>query len=184
MIRAMFLYYSLPSWVMMITVRRARPGDEKGMAEIVKAGLKKKVWVYTGINSYSRARLEKLKKDLRARRATARHYVAIDTDEGKIVGASSCRFERTGRLRHRVALGWGMHPDHLGQKIGTKLLKFVLSDSKKRGFKRAEAEMAVKNVASLRLAHRCGFKIEGIKKKALVTDDGKYLDTYIVGRLL
>lgn len=34
------------------------------------------------------------------------------------------------------------------------------------------------------MALRCGFSIEGTKKKALLTDDGKYIDTYIVGKIL
>lgn len=50
--------------------------------------------------------------------------------------------------------------------------------------KLAEAEIAIKNVASWKMALRCGFNIEGTKKKALLTDDGKYIDTYIVGKIL
>jgi RimJ/RimL family protein N-acetyltransferase len=34
------------------------------------------------------------------------------------------------------------------------------------------------------MALKCGFKIEGIKKKAMLMDDGKYIDTYIVGKIL
>lgn len=78
----------------------------------------------------------------------------------------------------------GIHPDFTGQRLGTKLLNFALEDAKKKGFKRAEAEMAVKNIGSWKMALKCGFKIEGTKKKALLTDDEKYIDTYIVGKIL
>lgn len=59
----------------------------------------------------------------------------------------------------------------------------ALEFAKKKGFKRAEAEMAIKNKSSWKLAKKCGFKIEGIKKKALLTDDGRYIDTYVVGKV-
>ena len=88
------------------------------------------------------------------------------------------------RLRHRGELGWGVHPDYQGKGIATKMLTEALKFAKKKGFKRAEAEMAIENKASWKLALRCGFKIEGTKKKAMLTDDGRYIDTYIVGKIL
>ncbi len=50
--------------------------------------------------------------------------------------------------------------------------------------KRLEAEMVAKNTASVRLAEKFGFKREGTKRKAFLSDDGKYLNTYIYGELL
>ena len=47
-----------------------------------------------------------------------------------------------------------------------------------------EAEMAIKNVWSWKMALKLWFKIEWTKKKALLTDDGKYIDTYIVWKIL
>jgi RimJ/RimL family protein N-acetyltransferase len=93
-------------------------------------------------------------------------------------------FRRTGRLRHRADVGWSVHPDYQKQGIGTKLLKHTLDFAKKKGLKRVEAEMAIKNKGSWKLALKLGFKIEGTKKKGLLTDDGKYIDTYFVGKLL
>ena len=81
-------------------------------------------------------------------------------------------------------MGWGVHPEYQGKGIGTKLLKESLKYAKKKGFKRAEAEMAIENKGSWKMALKNGFKIEGKKEKALLTDDGRYIDTYIVGRIL
>ena len=102
----------------------------------------------------------------------------------KIVAHIGYHFKKSGRDRHVIDLGWIVHPDYEGQGIGSKMLKSILEDAKKRGFKRAEAEMAIKNIGSWKIALKNGFKIEGIKKKALLTDDGEYIDTYIVGKIL
>ena len=42
----------------------------------------------------------------------------------------------------------------------------------------------IKNAASIKLLGKFGFKREGIKKRAFISDSGKYLDTYIYGKLL
>ena len=167
----------------MIKIRKAKLGDEIGISQMVKAGLKRNTWKYTGTNKYTKKKLENLRNSLSAK-STSRHFVAIDSKTNQIVGSSSYEFRRVGRLRHRVELGWGVHPDFAGQGLGTKLLNFALEDAKKKGFRRAEAEMAIKNIGSWKMALKCGFKIEGTKKKALLTDEGKCIDTYIVGKLL
>ena len=167
----------------MIKIRKAKLGDEIGISQMIKEGLKRNTWKYTGTNKYTKKKLENLRNYL-FEKSTSRHFVAIDSKINKIVGSVSYEFKKAGRLRHRVDLGWGIHPDFTGQGIGTKLLNFALENAKKKGFKRAEAEMAIKNIGSWKMALKCGFKIEGTKKKALLTDDGKYIDTYIVGKLL
>jgi len=53
-----------------------------------------------------------------------------------------------------------------------------------QGFKRAEAEIAVPNKASVKIAQKTGFKIEGRKEKSFLLDNGKYVDGYIVGKVL
>ena len=110
--------------------------------------------------------------------------IPVDKLKQKIVAHIGYHFKKSGRDRHVIDLGWIVHPDYEGQGIGSKMLKSILEDAKKRGFKRAEAEMAIKNIGSWKIALKNGFKIEGIKKKALLTDDGEYIDTYIVGKIL
>jgi len=39
-------------------------------------------------------------------------------------------------------------------------------------------------VINIRLVKKCGFKIEGIKKRGLFLDSGCYIDSYIFGRLI
>ena len=52
------------------------------------------------------------------------------------------------------------------------------------GIKRVEAEIAEPNIASLRIAEKLGFKIEGEKEFGMIGDDGEKINTIIVGKLL
>ncbi len=165
-----------------ITIRRAKPGDEKAIAEMINLGIKRKNWQYTGTNKPCSK--EKIKEMRKAYLPGSNNVVFVALDKNKIVGSTAFRFKKHGRMRHRVDCGWGVHPDYQGRGVATKLLKASLAFAKKKGFKRAEAEVAVENTASIKLAKKLGFKIEGRKKKALLTDDGRYIDTVIVGKIL
>lgn len=166
-----------------ILIRKAKPGDETGIADMRRVGIKTKNWAYTGNNEMpDKKKLKKWRKDFGDKNAESFSFVAIDKSDNKLVGSTFASFRKKGRLRHRIEIGWGVLPDYQRAGIGTKLLKAVLMEAKRRKFSRAEAEMAIENKGSWKLALKCGFKIEGRKKKALLTDDNRYIDTYIVGK--
>lgn len=170
---------------MTILIRKAKPGDEIGIAEMRKEGLKQKNWNYTGSNDIpDKKRLKKWRKSFSDKKAESFSFVAIDTNQNKIVGSINSSFKNHGRLRHRIDIGWGVHPSYQGKGIGTKLLKESLKFAKQKGFKRAEAEAAIENIASVKLAKKCGFKIDGKREKGLLLDNGKYVDTYTFGKIL
>jgi ribosomal protein S18 acetylase RimI-like enzyme len=53
-----------------------------------------------------------------------------------------------------------VHPDYARKGIGTILLRAVLKEARKRGYKKVQAEAAVMNAATVRLDKRRGFRIE------------------------
>lgn len=59
-----------------------------------------------------------------------------------------------------------------------------MNNAKAQGYKRIEAEAALENVSSVRLAKKFRFKVEGKRKAGLLLDDGRYVDTYIFSKML
>lgn len=168
-----------------IIIRKARLGDEVSAAEMVTEGLRRKNWRYNGGNKIpNKKKIAKMREKYKKWGQGEVVFLAIDRKLKKVVGSISGSFKQTGRLRHRIDCGWGVHPDYQGQGIATELLNTLLKYAKKKGFKKAEAECAIENIPSWKLAKKFGFEIEGTKKKALLTDDGRYIDTYIVGKVL
>lgn len=169
---------------MTIIIRRAKPGDEVKVVELMKEAHKRKAWLYTGGNEApNKKKIKEMRKQY-AKDADSFAYIAIDTRTKKVVGSCFFSFRRNGRLRHRINGGWGVHPDYCGKGIGTKLLKEALKFAKQKGFKRADAEIAEENIASMKLAKKLGFKIEGKIEKGFLTDDGRYINDYVVGKVL
>ena len=170
---------------MRILIRKAKKGDGKAFCEYWNEGLKRKFFVYNGGNQLRKKKdIAKADKRYASQDKHNMAFLALDKETGKIIGACSYFGKGTGRTRHRVELGWSVHPDYVGKGIATSLLGEALKVAKKKGFRRAEAEAAVENVASAKLAKKCGFKIEGKRKAGLLLDNGKYVDTYLFGKLL
>lgn len=170
---------------MNILIRRARKGDGKSVAQMWNAGITNKFYVYNGGNEQMKRKDiftankkygDTISKDI--------YVVAEDKDKKIIVGSCGAYGNDKGRTRHRKGLGWGVHPEYAGQGIATMMVKKVIAEAKKQGLKRLEAEAAIENVASVKLAKKCGFVIEGKRKNGLLLDDGRYVDTYLFGILI
>jgi len=166
-----------------IIIRKAKAGDENGIGEMVKEGLARKIFIYTGRNKYDPKKIKKMRKQILSQKGEI-NIVAVDKEKNKVVGHVHGTYKTSGRIRHRIDFGWQVHPDYQGRGIGTRLLESVLKEAKKRGLKKALAETVVLNKPSIRIAKKCGFKIEGKIKNGLLMDNGKFVDTYILGRLL
>ncbi|MEI7718312.1 MAG: GNAT family protein [archaeon] len=167
---------------MKITYRFGKVGDEKGLAELIKEGIERKNWIYNGSNvAPDKKKISKFREDFKQ---VSNTITVLAFDGKKVVGSINGRFKKSGRLRHRVEMGWGVHPDYQGQGIATNLVRIILGEVKNRGFKRVEAECAIENKASWRLAKKFGLKIEGRRKGGLLIDDGRFIDTYLLGKVL
>jgi putative acetyltransferase len=170
---------------MKIIIRKAKKGDGKGIAESFNEGLKRGFNAYTGNNQLmDRKKINKMEKQFKENSTHEFSYVAIDKDTGKIIGSAVLFGKNKGRVKHRAEVGWGVHPDYAGRGIATKMTSALIKEAKHLGFKRLEAEAAVKNIASVKLAKKLGFKIEGRKKCGLLLDNSKCVDTYMFGKIL
>lgn len=168
-----------------IVIRKARKGDAKGVAESFNEGLRRGLNKYTGSNTMrGPKKIRQYEKTYVERKRSEFGFVAVDKRSANIVGSANFSAKDSGRMRHRGEMGWGVHPDYRGRGIATRLVKAVISEAKRRGFKKVQCEVSVRNIASIRIAKKCGMKIEGRRKAGILLDNGTYSDTYIFGRVL
>ncbi|MEM3374148.1 MAG: GNAT family N-acetyltransferase [Candidatus Woesearchaeota archaeon] len=165
-------------------IKKAKKDDAILIYNLIKESLKSKKWEFTGIKECKRYYLNYLKKSLKYNSSCV-YFIAFEKNNKKnACGFITYSFKKKSRIRHRIELSWGVHPNYFGKGLGTLLLETALENARKKGFKRAEAEIVKNNKSSLKIAKKLGFKIEGKKNKAFISDDNNYLDTYIVGKLL
>jgi L-amino acid N-acyltransferase YncA len=166
-----------------INIRKAKLDDIKDIVKMTNLAHREKAWPYIGLYKYDQKKLKNLKREIREKNSGANHFVARDEDNN-LLGLFTYFYKKNTRLKHRVKFTWKIHPHHTKKGIGTKLLKYTLKDAKKRGFKKAIAEVVVENKASLKLALKYNFRIEGLVTKSFLSDDKKMKDAYLIGREL
>ncbi len=100
----------------------------------------------------------------------------------KLVGAAG--FERyQGRRNHVAYLGMGVHDDHVGQGIGTALLRALIDTADNwLGIRRMELTVYADNAPAIALYRRHGFEAEGTLR-SFAFRDGQFVDALTMARL-
>ncbi|MGG3564012.1 GNAT family N-acetyltransferase [Neobacillus rhizosphaerae] len=103
--------------------------------------------------------------------------------EGRIVGYSRCEGSDLKRFLHKVEFGLGVLKDYWGYGIGKNLMKETISWADANGIKKIVLAGVVEtNEKAIEMYKRLGFEIEGLMKNDRILSDGKYYNTYMMGR--
>ncbi len=88
------------------------------------------------------------------------HPVLVSELEGKVVGWLSLGPYREGRaaLKNTVEISYFVNEQHLGRGIGYQLLRYATDLCRKLGYKVVLAIILEPNVASIKLAEKCGYE--------------------------
>ncbi len=168
-----------------VIIREFEKGDGRGVIRCFNSGMIRGINKYTGSNTLSKpADAKALDKQYIESRRSNFGFVGLNPQDNKIIGACFFSARPEGRTKHRGEVSCGVDPNYLMQGVGTKLLKKTIDKATKSGFTRVEVEVAEGNIASIKLAERCGFKKEGVKRRGLILDDGTYMDVYVYGKLI
>ncbi len=104
-------------------------------------------------------------------RGTALHFIMVDRDSGRIVGAIGL-FHSDWEVRS-AEIGYGVRSDARGKGYATEALvavaRWALTEG---GIQRAWLTANTDNVASVRVAEKAGFRREGTLRRAGKEDDG------------
>lgn len=168
-----------------ISVRKAVPGDGKAIMECMNESCdnncKECVNRYACNNKFFLiASPDLIDKKLSLKNGET----MIALDGKKVVGVSIYTVHKFSKMQHRAECGWFVRQSYMNNGVATRLVEVLIKEAKKNKLKRLDAEASVNNKASLRVAEKLGFKIEGRREKGLLLDDGRYEDVYILGKLL
>ena len=166
--------------LMKMSIRLAQKGDAKAFVDSWNDSFRKGHLRYTATQRRKREDVRRL--DARYSE-NKKNLMFVAVGDGAIIGTCGLTADARGRTRHRGELGWYVHYDYVGKGIGARLLAAALREARKRGFKRVEAEIAIENTASIRLARRFRFRLEGRRKAGILLDDGRHVDTLIFGKV-
>lgn len=169
---------------MKVSIRKAIPGDGKAIMDCITESCnydcnKCKNKYSCNKNFFLVANPELIDKKL----ASKNNITLIAVYNNKVIGLGLYSVNGFSKMQHRAECGWFVLEAYSNNGIATKLVNELIKYAKKNKLKRLDAEIAVNNKASLRVAEKNGFKIEGKKINALLLEDGSFEDAYILGRV-
>lgn len=113
-----------------------------------------------------------------------RLFLVAEVD-GRLIGYSRCEGRDLKRFLHKVEFGLGVSKDFWGYGVGKNLMKETISWADANGIKKIElCGVLETNEKAIELYKRLGFEIEGLLKHDRILSDGKYYNTYIMGRFI
>jgi putative acetyltransferase len=113
------------------------------------------------------------------------HVLVLETEMKpvEICGVVLLRVDPQIYLRRQAALEIMMGTKWQGQGLGKALMMAALElADKELMLERVEVEIATDNISALKLCKSVGFKVEGTAKDWAVSDDGNYIDAYLLAR--
>jgi RimJ/RimL family protein N-acetyltransferase len=116
------------------------------------------------------------------RQSNATVFVA-EQEKGKLVGYLIAIGGRVKRKKHSAYLVIGILDEHRGRGLGTRLFQRLEEWAINSNISRLELTVVSQNEEGVALYKKCGFEIEGIKRKSLMIDD-EFHNEYYMAKLL
>ncbi|MGH4122824.1 MAG: GNAT family N-acetyltransferase [Clostridium sp.] len=103
--------------------------------------------------------------------------------EGKIVGSATLDRSTLSKLKHTATFGITISKESCGLGIGSLLMGKIIEWAGLNGVEKIDLEVFEDNTSAIKLYRKFGFIKEGIKRKAIKTNEG-YKDVILMGRFL
>lgn len=127
--------------------------------------------------------IQDMKERLSKREDNTKHITFIVEDNGDIIGFLSADRGLVNRIKHSAYVVIGMLESYRGKGIGMALIEKLFKWARNNKIIRLELTVVKDNRYAVNLYKKMGFKVEGIREKAMIVD-GKYVDEYYMGRIL
>ncbi|MEK4737209.1 MULTISPECIES: GNAT family N-acetyltransferase [Bacillus] len=101
----------------------------------------------------------------------------------RIVGFSRCEGSDLKRLSHKVEFGICILKEFWGYRMGKSLLQQSINWADANEVKKIALQVLEINAKAIQLYKRLGFEVEGILKNDKRLSDGKYYNTFVMGRV-
>ncbi len=108
--------------------------------------------------------------------------ILVATDKDNIIGFISVERGGYKRIKHTGYVVIGIREQYRGSGIGNKLFSELDMWSIENKVTRLELSVICSNTIAKHLYEKNGFKVEGIKKNAMIID-GKYVDEFYMAKI-
>ena len=166
-------------------IRRYDSGDGRALCEATNESYDHlRVWMPWARNDQTVAEAEALCRQFAAKFLMSEDFVLGIWEGDKLVGGTGFHM-RHGPIEWRNAeIGMWIRAGHAGQGLGTRVLTALLRwGFEDWGWERIVWRCDPANVASARVALKCGLKLDGTMRSDMIGTDGTRRDTQVYSML-
>lgn len=167
-----------------ILIREARPEDaEQMIAHLLRMCDEPNNNILWGPGEF-KVTVEEERKLLADTMAADNAAFFVAEAGGRVIGVADCRGGKLRANRHTAHLGISLHKDWRERGIGTAMMNSMVEWARGTGIiSRIELEVFAQNARAIHVYEKCGFQIEGVRRRAFLKD-GEYIDGVVMARLL
>lgn len=167
-----------------VTIRESRPEDaEELLAVTKKIGSETEFLVMD--ESGMSLTPEQLAVQLAAFQESPNNLSLVALVDGQIVGLGSILAESNRRVSHIGEVGISILKEYWGMGLGSVMMEEMLAWAEETEIlRRIELTVQVRNQRAVELYKRFGFAIEATIPRGARSDDGEFLDTYLMSIMI
>lgn len=168
----------------MIAFKNLGAEDAEGLWSLLNAlDIETNYMMYEPKERERRSDIRELRDDIQKNVINGSDFLLAATEDNKIIGYIRAERGRFNRISHTVYIVIGILKEYCGKGIGTALFENLDKWAKENGIVRLELTVECCNEAARRLYEKSGFKIEGIREKAMMVDE-VFVDEYYMAKIL
>ncbi|MDQ3929987.1 MAG: GNAT family N-acetyltransferase [Chloroflexota bacterium] len=166
-----------------VVIREARPDDAAQMiAHMQTLAEEPDSMIVTGPGEFTLT-VEEERAILEADAKSDNSVFMVAEANGQIIGLLDCSGGKRKANRHSTYLGISIRKEWRGQGVGTALMVAAIEWARGTGIiTRMELEVFAHNARAIHVYEKCGFQVEGTRRKAFYRD-GQYIDSITMALL-
>lgn len=116
---------------------------------------------------------------------SANNLSLVALDGKRIIGSASVLAESQPRVAHIGEVGISILKEYWGMGLGAYMMEELILWAEASGIiRRLELMVQVRNERAVKLYEKFGFTIEGTLKRGARSDEGQFLDVYLMSLLI
>ena len=168
----------------MITLKNIEMEDVEGFWNLLNSlDNETNYMMYEPKEREQRTGIQELKDDIQSNVINGDDFLQIALDGNKTIGYIRAERGKFNRISHTVYIVIGILKDYSSKGIGTDFFKNLDKWAEENGIIRLELTVECHNKAARHLYEKCGFEIEGIRKKSMFVE-GAFVDEYYMAKIL
>lgn len=108
----------------------------------------------------------------------------VAESEGRIIGLSEVSISKGHKTKHRGTIGISIQKDYWGLGLGSIMFDEMIAFGVRCGLMQLELGVAEANERARHLYEKKGFEYTGRIPRAILMEDGSYMDELLMARLL